>query len=166
MLPTMQIVAATERPSIWTEQIVFQRRRHLGRISLRAAGAWITLLTTLSTAVFSPPAVAQSTTFLIGGVPYTSTACAAEWGTCRFTGTRRVAYGVGTQWVFRYATGSQDCKSPATWRAIASELVATTSLKLSYGFTKPLPSVLVVVMRSFDPETERPAMAASDLLAR
>jgi len=29
--------------------------------------------------------------------------------------------------------------------AIASELVATTSLKLSVGFTKPLPSLLVVV---------------------
>lgn len=29
--------------------------------------------------------------------------------------------------------------------AIISELIATTSLKLSYGFTKPLPSVLVVI---------------------
>ncbi len=29
--------------------------------------------------------------------------------------------------------------------AIASELVATTSLKFSYGFTKPLPSILVVI---------------------
>jgi len=29
--------------------------------------------------------------------------------------------------------------------AIASELAATTSLKLSLGFTKPLPSVIVVV---------------------
>ena len=37
-------------------------------------------------------AVAQTgATFLIDGVPYTSAACAAEWGTCYFEGTRRIA---------------------------------------------------------------------------
>ena len=88
---------------------MFQRPRQIGRLSSWAAGALVAL-----TSVFSTPAVAQTpATFLIGGVPYTSAACAPEWGSCRFTGTRRVAYGVGSQWLFRYATGSQDCKSPA-----------------------------------------------------
>lgn len=85
--------------------------------SLRTAGGRRYLLQAgLSTALLvgSAAAPAQtSDTFLIDGVPYASAACAPEWGTCRFTGTRRIAYGVSGKWAFRYATGSQTCSSPA-----------------------------------------------------
>ncbi|MFM2051992.1 MAG: hypothetical protein RL456_29 [Pseudomonadota bacterium] len=94
-----------------------QRLRRIGRfmsrpLGGRAAGALLLALTG-ALAPAAPAAAQTAATFMIGGVPYTSTACAAEWGTCRFTGTRRIAYGIPGKWLFRYATESQACSSPA-----------------------------------------------------
>ncbi|NRT54319.1 DUF1800 domain-containing protein [Sphaerotilus uruguayifluvii] len=96
------------------EKIVQQRpRRSLRPTTGRGAGA-LTAFAALAALMTGNPASAQTAaTFLIDGVPYTSTACAAEWGTCRFEGTRRVAYGVPGKWLYRYATSSQACSSPA-----------------------------------------------------
>ncbi|MEN9484552.1 MAG: hypothetical protein RJB37_2432 [Pseudomonadota bacterium] len=143
----MQILAANEQPPFWTEQIVFQRPRQIGRISNWAAVALMAL-----TSALGAPAAAQTpgTTFLIGGVPYTSTACAPEWGSCRFTGTRRVAYGVGTQWLFRYATGSQDCKSAAFGKDPAfgkKKACYTTASTVLIPPTSPNPAPLTTAQK-------------------
>jgi beta-glucanase (GH16 family) len=37
--------------------------------------------------------------------------CAAEYGTCSFTGTKEVRYGAGDKWTTRTATGSIDCNN-------------------------------------------------------
>jgi uncharacterized protein (DUF1800 family) len=111
-----------------------------------AAGALLTLATT----VFSPLAAAQGTTLVLDGLPYTSTACAAEWGHCAFTGTRRVAYGVGTQWVFRYATGGLNCnstvfgKDPAFGKKKACYATASTVL---IPPTSPYPAPLTTAQK-------------------
>lgn len=95
------------------EKIVEERRqRRSGRLPIRLAARAATALGGLLLA--GAPAVAQTgATFLIDGVSYTSAACAAEWGTCYFEGTRRIAYGIPGKWLYRYATGSQACSSPA-----------------------------------------------------
>lgn len=82
-----------------------RRQRRSGRLPIRLAARAATALGGLLLA--GAPAVAQTgATFLIDGVPYTSAACAAEWGTCYFEGTRRIAYGIPGKWLYRYATGS------------------------------------------------------------
>ena len=39
--------------------------------------------------------------------------CAPEGGACRFDGNRRVAYGVGTKWMYRNLEGSVQCNAAA-----------------------------------------------------
>jgi hypothetical protein len=62
--------------------------------------------------VFGDPAYrVWKTCFLVGAPPgfTTWTACAAENGTCSFTGLHEVAFGVDGQYFYRYLTGGTPC---------------------------------------------------------
>jgi Bacterial alpha-L-rhamnosidase 6 hairpin glycosidase domain len=68
--------------------------------------------TACTDAVFGDPIVNTAKTCLLMGAPpsfSTWTACASENGTCSFTGTHEVAFGVGGQYFYRSLTGGTPC---------------------------------------------------------
>jgi hypothetical protein len=78
----------------------------------------VTASTACSNAVFGDPAPGYgktcsyaSTTESAPVTTVTWTACASEWGTCTFSGTRDVRYGAGTTFVSRTLTGSTSCSN-------------------------------------------------------
>ena len=48
---------------------------------------------------------------VIGGATFSSTACASEWGTCSFTGSRTVAYGANGRFNVRTLSGPAACNN-------------------------------------------------------
>lgn len=82
--------------------------------------------------------------------------CAAENGTCTFSGTHTVRYGTGTSWTTQVATGSITCNN-ATFGDPANGYIKECDVDLS---TSPSPSPTVTATASPSPSPTATATAS------